>query len=119
MAFDGVVQRPRPVQRPHPPLVLGGHSPRAYRRAVRYGNGWYGWDLDPDQAAEAVPPPRNSPLWSPWVGAVQFGTYLWLGCVPFPLGAVDSHGVRAGFSRRHVFAAVDVQYGARHLGGQA
>jgi probable F420-dependent oxidoreductase len=54
VSFDGVVQRPRPVQRPHPPLVLGGHSPRAYRRAVRYGNGWYGWDLAPEAAAASI-----------------------------------------------------------------
>jgi probable F420-dependent oxidoreductase len=54
VSFDGVLQRPRPVQRPHPPIVLGGHNPRAYRRAMRYGNGWYGWDLTPEQAAGAV-----------------------------------------------------------------
>jgi probable F420-dependent oxidoreductase len=54
VSFDGVLQRPRPVQRPHPPIVLGGHSAAAYRRAVRSGNGWYGWDLDVDQAAECI-----------------------------------------------------------------
>lgn len=54
VSFDGVLQRPRPVQRPHPPLVLGGHSAAAYRRAVRSGNGWYGWDLDVERAAECI-----------------------------------------------------------------
>lgn len=54
VSFDGVLQRPRPVQRPHPPIVLGGHNPRAYQRAVRFGNGWYGWDLDPEQAAGTI-----------------------------------------------------------------
>jgi probable F420-dependent oxidoreductase len=53
-SFDGVVQRPRPVQRPHPPIVVGGHSPSALRRAVRAGDGWYGWELDPAQAARAM-----------------------------------------------------------------
>jgi probable F420-dependent oxidoreductase len=52
--FDGVIQRPRPVQRPHPPIVIGGESPAALRRAVLTGNGWYGWDLDPEQAAVAL-----------------------------------------------------------------
>src|SRR5262252_3368443 len=52
--FDGVVQRPRPVQRPHPPIVIGGHSLSALRRAVQAGNGWYGWDLDPTQTARAL-----------------------------------------------------------------
>lgn len=54
VSFDGVLQRPRPVQRPHPPIVLGGHSGQAYRRAVAAGNGWYGWDLDVDQTAAAL-----------------------------------------------------------------
>lgn len=54
VSFDGVIQRPRPVQHPHPPIVVGGHSPRAYRRAVQLGNGWYGWDLDVDQTAAAL-----------------------------------------------------------------
>src|SRR5262252_6060372 len=42
-SFEGVVQRPRPVQQPHPPIVIGGHSPAALRRAIVSGNGWYGW----------------------------------------------------------------------------
>lgn len=54
VSFDGVVQRPRPVRRPHPPIVVGGHAPPAYRRAVRSGNGWYGWDLSVEQVAETL-----------------------------------------------------------------
>jgi probable F420-dependent oxidoreductase len=54
VSFDGVIQRPRPVQRPHPPIVIGGESPSALRRAVRSGNGWYGWDLDLDRTAELL-----------------------------------------------------------------
>jgi probable F420-dependent oxidoreductase len=52
VSFAGVIERPRPVQRPHPPIVVGGHSPAAYRRAVQQGNGWYGWQLTPAQVAE-------------------------------------------------------------------
>jgi probable F420-dependent oxidoreductase len=32
--------RPRPLQRPHPPIWIGGNSRRALRRAVEHGNGW-------------------------------------------------------------------------------
>jgi probable F420-dependent oxidoreductase len=32
---------PKPVQQPHPPVILGGAFPWAARRAVRYGDGWY------------------------------------------------------------------------------
>lgn len=31
---------PVPLQRPHPPLWIGGNSPRAIRRAVEFGQGW-------------------------------------------------------------------------------
>jgi probable F420-dependent oxidoreductase len=54
VSFSGVVQHPSPVQRPHPPIVVGGHSPAAYRRAVRHGSGWYGWGLDVEQTAQAL-----------------------------------------------------------------
>jgi len=46
-AFEGVDAHPRPVQRPGPPIVVGGTSPGALRRAVARGNGWYGFALDP------------------------------------------------------------------------
>jgi len=32
---------PKPVQKPHPPVLVGGAFPWAARRAVRYGDGWY------------------------------------------------------------------------------
>ena len=41
--IEGVRQKPMPVQQPHPPIVIGGMSDAAYRRAVRQGNGWYGF----------------------------------------------------------------------------
>jgi probable F420-dependent oxidoreductase len=31
---------PKPVQKPHPPVLLGGHGPRALRRVVEYCDGW-------------------------------------------------------------------------------
>lgn len=54
VSFSGVMQRPRPIQRPHPPIVCGGHVPASYRRTVRVADGWYGWDLDPEQTAAAL-----------------------------------------------------------------
>ena len=31
---------PKPVQKPHPPVIVGGAFPHSARRAVRYGDGW-------------------------------------------------------------------------------
>jgi probable F420-dependent oxidoreductase len=39
-AVHGHTQLPRPVQRPHPPIWVGGNSRRAIRRAVELGDGW-------------------------------------------------------------------------------
>jgi probable F420-dependent oxidoreductase len=39
---NGFVFMPKPVQKPHPPLVFGGNTDVALKRAVRHGDGWYG-----------------------------------------------------------------------------
>jgi len=40
-SFENVTFEPKPVQRPHPPLWIGGWSENAMRRAVAVGNGLY------------------------------------------------------------------------------
>jgi alkanesulfonate monooxygenase SsuD/methylene tetrahydromethanopterin reductase-like flavin-dependent oxidoreductase (luciferase family) len=45
---------PKPIQRPHPPIVFGGESDAALRRVADLGQGWYGFNLLPDQAAERI-----------------------------------------------------------------
>jgi probable F420-dependent oxidoreductase len=44
--FSGIQSRPLPLQRPHPPIHVGGMSTAAHRRAVARGNGWYGFFQD-------------------------------------------------------------------------
>jgi probable F420-dependent oxidoreductase len=38
--FPPVRSFPRPVQQPHPPILLGGVAPQVFKRIVAYGNGW-------------------------------------------------------------------------------
>ena len=38
--FDEMMQWPKPVQKPHPPIIVGGGFPHGARRAIAYGNGW-------------------------------------------------------------------------------
>ena len=40
---------PKPVQQPHPPIHVGGESPAALRRVARQGQGWFGFNLTPEQ----------------------------------------------------------------------
>jgi probable F420-dependent oxidoreductase len=53
-AFADIRFEPKPVQRPHPPIVIGGTAPPALRRAARQGNGWYGFALTVAQTAPIV-----------------------------------------------------------------
>jgi len=41
-SFDDVAFEPKPVQRPGPPVLVGGESKAALRRAARLGDGWIG-----------------------------------------------------------------------------
>ncbi|HEY6418937.1 MAG TPA: LLM class F420-dependent oxidoreductase [Candidatus Binataceae bacterium] len=52
--FKGVNAMPRPVQKPHPEIVFGGHSPEAFSRAARLAKGWYGFALDLDGTAKCI-----------------------------------------------------------------
>ena len=48
--FEPMMQWPKPVQKPHPPIVVGGAFPHAAKRAIAYGDGWIpigGRALDP------------------------------------------------------------------------
>jgi probable F420-dependent oxidoreductase len=53
-SFSGIDAQPRPVQKPHPPIVIGGMSRSAARRAATAGNGWYGFRTDLDKTAAMV-----------------------------------------------------------------
>ena len=38
--FDPMMTWPKPVRKPHPPVLVGGAFPYSARRAISYGNGW-------------------------------------------------------------------------------
>lgn len=48
--FDALRCLPQPLQKPHPPIWIGGHSAQALRRVARHGDGWH-----PVGANPAVP----------------------------------------------------------------
>lgn len=73
--FEGIDAYPRPVQKPHPPIVVGGHSPAAFRRAAARGNGWYG-AATPDElpaVLEQIENAKREVGRSPELGEVEIG----------------------------------------------
>jgi probable F420-dependent oxidoreductase len=72
--FDKMKQWPKPFQKPHPSIIVGGAFPYAARRAIRYGDGWIPRDnwLEKDglgviddfrkMAADAGRDPRSLPV---------------------------------------------------------
>jgi probable F420-dependent oxidoreductase len=52
--LDPVVSSPGSVQRPHPPILIGGTSNAALQRAARLGDGWLSTGLRPERLRECV-----------------------------------------------------------------
>jgi probable F420-dependent oxidoreductase len=53
-SFEGIQQKPMPIQTPHPPIVVGGMSRSAHRRAWTQANGWYGFAQTVSDTANAL-----------------------------------------------------------------
>ena len=52
--FEDCLMFPKPIQVPHVPLYVGGSGDQALLRAARYGDGWVGVNLRPEEAAIKV-----------------------------------------------------------------
>ncbi|GCE30045.1 LLM class F420-dependent oxidoreductase [Dictyobacter alpinus] len=52
VSFEHVQAHPQPSRAL--PVVVGGQSVSAYRRAIKFGTGWYGWSLDLAATAHAL-----------------------------------------------------------------
>ena len=116
--FADIRFEPKPVQRPHPPIIVGGMAPAALRRAAREGDGWYGFALTVEQTAPVVAELR------------RLRTELGRGDAPFEISLTTFEPVtpelvaaadRAGIHRLIVFPPVPadaLEAFVRDLGGR-
>jgi len=51
--FPPVYCNPKPVQKPHPPVLLGGNAKNVLQRVARWGDGWLPNRATPDQIEES------------------------------------------------------------------
>ena len=54
VSFAGVDAYPRPTRREGPPVIMGGDSPAAHRRAVQTADEWYGFALDVERTKASL-----------------------------------------------------------------
>jgi probable F420-dependent oxidoreductase len=50
--YKGLKFSPKPYQKPYPPILIGGGSGPAFRRIVKYGDGWHTLRQSPNRVAE-------------------------------------------------------------------
>ena len=53
-SLEGVRAEPRPIQKPHPPIIFGGKTRYAFDRTARLGDGWFGYALDLEATANCI-----------------------------------------------------------------
>lgn len=54
VSFDEVAFEPKPVQRPHLPVWIGGDADTALRRAAKFASGWWSFLTPPEKIGERV-----------------------------------------------------------------
>ena len=59
--FADIAFEPKPVQRPHPPVLIGGNSKPAMRRAAKYGDGWLPWLITRSDLPDCLDYLRSQP----------------------------------------------------------
>lgn len=52
--FDASYLRPKPVQTPHPPILIGGDSEATVKRVIRHGAGWISNPLPVERLAQRI-----------------------------------------------------------------
>ncbi|PRC52653.1 LLM class F420-dependent oxidoreductase, partial [Mycobacterium sp. ITM-2017-0098] len=52
--FDASYSRPKPVQKPHPPILIGGDSDATVKRVIRHGAGWISNPLPVDSLRRRI-----------------------------------------------------------------
>jgi probable F420-dependent oxidoreductase len=53
-SFPALGFNPKPAQKPHPPIIFGGESRPALKRAAELGDGWYGSAYTPESVREKL-----------------------------------------------------------------
>jgi probable F420-dependent oxidoreductase len=101
--FDPIWSRPKPVQQPHPPVLVGGNGPKVFDRVLAYGDEWFPNRVEsPEALKERIDELRDRA--GRHVPVTFFG-------VPHERDAVERFG-RAGVDRCVFYVSPDLDPGA-------
>ncbi len=64
VSFNNVAFEPKPIQKPHLPIWIGGDADAALRRAAKYASGWWSFLTPPEQLAERVDFIKSQPSYN-------------------------------------------------------
>jgi probable F420-dependent oxidoreductase len=61
VSFSDIAFEPKPIQKPHLPIWIGGDADAALRRAAKYASGWWSFLTPPEKIAERIDFIRSQP----------------------------------------------------------
>ena len=100
VSFRDVAFEPKPVQKPHLPIWMGGDSDAALRRAARFASGWWPFLTPPQQIGTRIEFIESQPTWKGGPLEVMYG--LATSRVGEGHVAVDDPTARAGMSAQQI-----------------
>jgi probable F420-dependent oxidoreductase len=59
--FKDIRVEPKPLQKPHPPIFIGGNSKPAMARAAKFGDGWIPWLVTSEELPSCIEYLRSQP----------------------------------------------------------
>ena len=63
MSFQNMAFEPKPVQKPHLPVWVGGDADAALKRAARFASGWWPFLTPPEKIAERIEFIKSQPTY--------------------------------------------------------
>lgn len=106
VTFHDVAFAPKPIQKPHPPIWMGGDSDAALKRAARFASGWWPFLTRAEQIAERIEFIKSQPTFKGGEFEVMYG--LATSRVGEGHVANDNPDARAGMSAQQIIDQLNV-----------
>jgi probable F420-dependent oxidoreductase len=100
VSFQNVAFEPKPVQKPHLPIWMGGDSDAALRRTARFASGWWPFLTKPEDIGARIEFIKSQPTWPGGHLEVMYG--LATSRVGEGHVVVDDPKVRPGMSAQEI-----------------